>query len=134
MPESEAQQPVSSSRQQRILVVDDNRDVADPFATLLATFGHEVEVAYDGETALAIAQRFRPEVTLLDLGMPGMDGYELARRLRELFPQETMILVALTGYEQSDDTARARGASFEHYLMKPIDIGEINELLDKLKD
>ena len=119
-------------RPRRILVVDDNRDIADPFAALLRALGHQVEVAYGGEIGLRIAQKLRPEVAFLDLGMPGMDGFELARRLREDFPPEALTLVAVTGYGQDEARAQAREAGFDHHLLKPTDLATVTALLDEL--
>ncbi len=103
----------------RVLVVDDNTDAADSVAMMLRLEGHQVEVAYDGLAALAVAQRQRPEVAVLDIGLPGIDGYELARRLRGLSGLDHVRLIALTGYGQEQDIEAARAAGFEHHLAKP---------------
>src|SRR5262249_33866753 len=94
----------------RILVVDDNADAADGLSYFLAMSGHEVRTAYDGREALAAARAYRPEAVLLDIGMPGMDGYEVARRLRQEPGLERALLVALTGYGQEEDRRRSREA------------------------
>ena len=104
----------------RILVVDDNIDVAETTAELLAAMGYQVSVAHEGREALARAARFRPQVCLLDIGLPMMDGYELARRLRELPDLRPLRLVALTGYGESGDSALA--GSFDAHLVKPVDL------------
>jgi len=103
----------------RILVVDDNADAAEALALVLGMTGHEVRLAGDGPSALAAAAEFRPEVVLLDIGLPGMDGYEVARRLRSGDGLRDMSLVALTGYGQEADRERARAAGFDHHLVKP---------------
>jgi PAS domain S-box-containing protein len=105
--------------QRRILVVDDNGDAAESLALVLGMTGHEVRLAGDGPSALAAAAEFRPEIVLLDIGLPGMDGYEVARRLRSGDGPRDMSLVALTGYGQDADRERARAAGFDHHLVKP---------------
>ena len=116
----------------RILVVDDNRDAADTFALFLRMEGQEVRVAYDGPTALRAAQAFRPQTVLLDLGMPGMDGFEVARRLRAQGGSERPLLVALTGWGQDEDRRRSSEAGFDHHLVKPIEPGELRQLLAQM--
>ena len=103
----------------RILVVDDNADSAEALALALGATGHDVRLAADGSSALEGAAEFQPEVVLLDIGLPGMDGYEVARRLRADGGAQ-MVLVALTGYGQEEDRQRARDAGFDHHLVKPI--------------
>lgn len=118
-----ARSPSSSSR--RVLIVDDVRDAADSLALLVQTYGHETKTAADGPAALAIALVFQPEIAFLDLGLPCMDGYELARRLRHGLPSTT--LVAITGYQEN--TATLTAAGFDHYLSKPIDMARLSSLL-----
>jgi PAS domain S-box-containing protein len=113
----------------RILVVDDNRDAADSLGMLLAVSGHETRIAYDGASALALAEDYRPEIVLLDLGMPGMDGYEVARRLRARPWGHELLLVALTGWGQEDDRRRTRQAGFDHHFTKPVDPDELDRVL-----
>jgi signal transduction histidine kinase len=113
----------------RVLVVDDNRDAADSLALLLNLDGYKVDVANDGATALSEAVRFQPEVVLLDIGMPGMDGYEVARELRAGDPTRSMRLIALTGYGQPDDRERARATGFDEYLTKPVDPERLRKVL-----
>ena len=104
----------------RILVVDDNHDTANSGAQLLKTLGHEVETAFDGPTAVRMAHSFRPHALFLDIGLPGMTGYEVVRKLRqEGFEQAKF--VAVSGYGQPDDHRRSREAGFDHHLVKPVD-------------
>jgi CheY-like chemotaxis protein/two-component sensor histidine kinase len=112
----------------RVLVADDNRDAADSLQRVLALFGHEVRVAYDGAAALRVGQEFRPRVAVLDIGMPGADGYEVARSFRRKLGDEVK-LVALTGWGQDSDRRRALEAGFDHHLTKPVDPGALNDLL-----
>jgi CheY-like chemotaxis protein len=113
----------------RILLVDDNRDAAELLADSLRAIGHIVEVAYDGPGALAVMERFQPEVGLLDLGLPVMDGLELALRMRQAPSTTPLILVAVTGYAQEADRQRTREAGFDAHLAKPIDVHALDELL-----
>ncbi|MGZ8338697.1 MAG: ATP-binding protein [Telluria sp.] len=113
----------------RVLVVDDNADAADMLSALLGIVGHTSEVANDGEAALALAARFRPDVVFLDLGMPGMDGYEVARRLRQDRTLDGAVIVALTGWGDASDRARTREAGFDHHLIKPADLAAVEALL-----
>ena len=110
----------------RVLVVDDNRDSADSLAQLLGMFGHEVRVAYDAGGALAMAPQFRPQVGILDIGLPDLDGRELARRLRALPEGAAMLLIAATGYGRLDDGG---DSAFDHHLVKPVDITQVQALL-----
>jgi PAS domain S-box-containing protein len=103
----------------RVLVVDDNQDAADSLAVLLRLAGQDVQVAYDGAAALSLARSFRPEVVFLDIGLPGMDGYEVARRLREHLDGQKTVLVAVTGYGQDEDRRRSRDAGFDFHMVKP---------------
>ena len=118
----------------RVLVVDDNADAAQMLATLLEAHGHEVSVEYDGTTGYARALRERPEVMLLDIGLPDIDGHELARRLRASKETAGATLVALTGYGQSDDRERAREAGFDRHLVKPADLSELLRILTQVRD
>jgi two-component system CheB/CheR fusion protein len=113
----------------RILVVDDNEDSAETLATLLRVKGHEVRTAYHGPAALEATPDFRPQVIVLDIGLPGMDGYEVGRRLRELPGMGETVLVALTGYGQDEDRRRALEAGFNAHLVKPAEIEVLHELL-----
>jgi PAS domain S-box-containing protein len=112
---------VAPSKRRKILLVDDNDDARMLLAEVLATFGHRVQSAPDGPAALAILEVFKPDVAILDIGLPGMDGYELAARIRELPGHEQLRLLALTGYGQPEDARRTRDAGFDVHLVKPID-------------
>jgi CheY-like chemotaxis protein len=113
----------------RVVVADDNRDAADSLQRILSLFGHEVRVAYDGVAAIRLAEEFRPRVAVLDIGMPGTSGYEVARTLRErrITP---ITLVALTGWGQESDRTRAMEAGFDYHLTKPVDPEALNRLFD----
>jgi CheY-like chemotaxis protein len=102
-----------------VLVVDDNTDATEMMAALLEMHGHTVWIAHDGHTALALADQIAPEVALLDIGLPGLDGYELARRLRQADGTRQARLVAVTGWGQDGDRAKARDAGFDAHLTKP---------------
>jgi PAS domain S-box-containing protein len=113
----------------RILVVDDHRDAADSLAKLLKRSGADVEVAYDGLTALQVVERFHPVMVLLDLGMNGMDGYDVARRIRERTELDDVTLVAVTGWGQEEVRHRSTAAGFDHHLIKPVDVDELRALV-----
>lgn len=117
-----------------VLVVDDNVDQADGMAMLLELEGYDVCVAYDGPSALELAEQHRPAVAILDIGLPGMDGYELARQLRARAGLPTMKLVALTGYGRAEDHTAAIESGFHHHLVKPLDIGELFEILSDRRE
>ncbi len=116
----------------RLLVVDDNRDAADTLAVLLAVMGHEVRMANDGATALSVAADFRPDAIFLDIGLPGMNGYEVARRLRELPDFATVSLIAFTGYGQDEDYRRVREAGFDHHMVKPVRAADLVRIIEGL--
>ncbi|HJQ62636.1 MAG TPA: response regulator, partial [Burkholderiales bacterium] len=116
----------------RILVVDDNRDAADSMGMLLQVLGADVRIARDGVQALQEFTSYDPAVVLLDIGMPGIDGYEVARRIRSGFPGRRASLVALTGWGQEEDRRRAREAGFDHHLIKPADVETLQALLASL--
>jgi CheY-like chemotaxis protein len=113
----------------RILVVDDSHDVADSLAMLLTLLGHQVRVAYDGPAALHLAETLLPQVVLLDLGLPGMDGCEVARRLRDRVALQDTCLIASTGCDQDEDRRSCHEAGFDHFLLKPYDPGELQRVL-----
>ncbi len=119
----------AASAARRVLVVDDNRDAADSLAMLLSLAGHDVRVAHGGRAALALAEAFRPDVVLLDIGMPDLDGYAVARALRWEPWGANICLVALTGWGQEEDRRQARAAGFDAHLTKPVDPGALEEYL-----
>lgn len=112
----------------RVLIVDDNRDGAQSLAIMLRLWGHQVSVAFDGPTALVLALQERPDFVVCDIGLPGMDGYEVAEALRQQYG-DGILLVALTGYGQEDDRRRAREAGFNHHVVKPVNPEELQRLL-----
>ena len=114
---------------QKVLIVDDNRDAAESLGVLLEFLGASVRVVNDGPAALAELATQRPAVVLLDIGMPGMDGYEVARRMRALPDGQALTLIALTGWGQDQDRARTRLAGFDHHMVKPADIDALSALL-----
>jgi PAS domain S-box-containing protein len=122
-------QPDSESASLRVLVVDDNVDAALTLSMILDIEGYATRVAHSGPEALDVAAAFRPSVVFLDIGMPGMDGYETAAALRRLAAIETPCLVALTGWGAEHDRARSREAGFDHHLTKPVDLGTVQTLL-----
>jgi CheY-like chemotaxis protein len=109
--------------------VDDNRDAASSLGLLLKLLGAEVRVVNDGPTALEALSSYRPTVVLLDIGMPGMDGYEVARQIRAQPQWRDLTLIALTGWGQEDDRERSRQAGFDHHLIKPADMTALKSLL-----
>jgi two-component system CheB/CheR fusion protein len=118
-----------SARAKRILVVDDNVDAAEMLYVLLSRQGHQVRKAFDAETGIEIAKAFQPDVCLLDIGLPQMDGYELAGHLREMMPQ--VKLIALTGWGQREDRRRSTEAGFNHHLVKPVEIADVKRLVEE---
>jgi CheY-like chemotaxis protein len=129
-----AQQPADTGATKakttrRILVVDDMRDNADSLAMLLRLDGNEVETAYDGLAALEAAERLRPDVVLLDIRMPKLNGYDACRRIREQPWGKGMLLIALTGWGQEEDLRRTEEAGFDSHLVKPVDPAALSELL-----
>jgi PAS domain S-box-containing protein len=122
--------PLAAPADLRVLVADDNVDAADTLQRLLGLFGYEVRVAYDGESALQLAEAFRPQAAVLDIGMPGMNGYELARTMRKRHGD--LILIALTGWGQESDRQRSAEAGFDRHLTKPVDPSSLQRLLLEL--
>jgi len=121
-----ASQPATA--RQRILVVDDNRDAADSLARLLLLAGYPVQTKYDGTAALDEMERFKPDVVLLDIGLPGMSGYDVARCIRN--SRRNLMLIAITGYGQEEDRRSAVAAGFDHHFVKPIDLKQLQETLN----
>jgi CheY-like chemotaxis protein/anti-sigma regulatory factor (Ser/Thr protein kinase) len=116
----------------RLLVVDDNEDAAESLAELLRFRGHEVRVAHDGASALTMAATYLPRMIFLDIGMPGMDGFEVARRLRQLPGLQGTVLAALTGWGQREDRRRTAEAGFDHHFVKPPEPATLETLLNSL--
>jgi CheY-like chemotaxis protein len=116
-------------RPARILVVDDNVDLARGLARLLEIHGHDVQIAHDGPTGLDTAKKSKPEVVLLDIGLPGMDGYQVAAHLRREETVKDATLIAISGYGQEEDLRLAKEAGFDHHLVKPIASDDLIKLL-----
>jgi len=121
----------AQTRKRRVLIADDNRDAADSISMLLQMAGHEVTVAYDGQQALENIETLRPEVALLDIGMPGLDGFEVARRVRLDIRIRNTLLIAVTGWGQASDKARALAAGFDLHFTKPVEPATLIDLLGK---
>jgi len=119
----------SPSRPLRVLVVDDSEDTAETMGTLLEMAGHTIQVAHSGPAALEAAAAFRPDVVLLDIGLPGLDGYQVAQRLREDPALKDVILIAASGYGQAEDLRRSKEAGIDRHLVKPVDPRELQDLL-----
>lgn len=132
-PDSVLRPPSAIDRQLRVLIVDDNEDAAELLGTLLVARGYRVRVAHDGPSALQLAQAQPFDVALLDIGLPVMDGYELATRLKELANGRRACLIAVTGYGQPSDRERSHAAGFDHHLIKPVDISALSALLSHLQ-
>ena len=113
----------------RILVIEDSVDAVKSTRLLLELQGHIVQVAYSGVRGLTVAQTFKPEVILLDIGLPGMDGYEVARRLRDQPDTKKTLLIALSGYGQAEDLRKSKEAGFDHHLVKPADTSQLQALI-----
>jgi CheY-like chemotaxis protein len=120
-------------RRLKVLVVDDNQDSSETMAELLRIWGHDVRIALDGMTALKMALDQPPDVVLLDLGLPGMSGYDVAAKLQRSPEIGEPLLVAMTGYGQAEDRRRTREAGFLHHLTKPVDPALLQEILSTLK-
>ena len=116
----------------RILVVDDNEDAAEMLVDALTRKGYETRVAYDAPTALRVAAAFSPDIAFLDIGLPVMDGYELASHLRKIPGLSGLRLIAVTGYGQESDYRKTREAGFDHHLVKPVDVAAIEAAVTTL--
>jgi len=119
----------SQAPSRRVLIVDDNEDAANSLAMILELGGHETASVYTATDALQRAAAFRPDVVLLDIGLPGMNGYEVAQKMRDLPGLRDIRLVAVTGYGRSDDRARARDAGFDDHLTKPVELAVLERTL-----
>ena len=129
--ESDMRKEGSGDRKKKILVVDDNSDAANGLKYLLEGKGHELRIAYDGCSALETAAIFQPEVIFLDIGMPGMDGYEVCRKVRATGWGAKILLAAITGWGQHEDKQRAYDAGFDYHFTKPVQIDDLDRILDK---
>ena len=130
---SHSTSPANAAATLRILVVDDNRDSAETLSMLLELMGNEISVAYDGEQALAMAKEIKPDVVLLDIGLPKLNGYDVARLIRQEPWGSNPILVAITGWGQTEDKDLSREAGFDHHLVKPVDHDQLLKLIQKRK-
>jgi CheY-like chemotaxis protein len=120
----------SPSNTRRIIVADDNRDAADTTAMMLRALGHEVRACYDGRQALDEGASFQPDTMLLDIGMPGLSGYEVARRIRDEPWGADVALIALTGWGQTEDRRRSLDAGFDHHLVKPVHLNDLRSVIE----
>ena len=121
------------TRRFRILVVDDNHDSALSLAMMLSIMGHETRTAHDGETAVSTAENFLPEVVLLDIGLPKLNGYEVAQRIRESSWGTTMFLIAVTGWGQDEDRQRSAEVGLNLHMVKPVEPAALEKLLSELQ-
>jgi CheY-like chemotaxis protein len=124
--------PASEAIARRVLIVDDSVDSAETLARLLRMGGHDIQVAFDGSSALGVAATFVPDIVLLDIGLPGVDGYQIGRQLRQLPGLGGTFIVAVTGYGQEEDRTRSREAGFDRHLTKPVDHDALRRLLQSL--
>ncbi len=120
---------MTESSAQRILIVEDNQDSAMSLKMLLEVLGHVVDVVHDGEGAIDAAAAHRPDVILMDIGLPGLSGYDAARRIRKECRDAPMLIVALTGWGQEQDRQRSVDAGIDHHLVKPLDLDELRQIL-----
>ena len=131
-PQGAACKQNDSEIHRRILVADDNRDSAKSLCTLLRTLGHEVHTAYDGAEAVALAAECKPDVAILDIGMPRLNGYDAARRIREDRGHEGITLIALSGWGQEEDRKRSADAGFDHHMTKPVALDAVQRLFAEI--
>lgn len=130
--EDRAAEPEPGSRH-RILVADDNEDAALSLCMMLELMGHQVHTVHDGQAAIRATEAFRPDVVLLDIGMPRLSGYEVAKQIRQLAEGKGVELIALTGWGQEEDRRRSKEAGFDHHLVKPIDLADLTKVSDRLR-
>lgn len=121
--------PPSTGSGLRMLIADDDRDSAESLVLLMELAGHSVHLALDGEEALAVALRVQPQVSILDIGMPALDGNSVARRLRDSLPGTPMLIVALTGRERPEDRLRSSASGFDHHFIKPVVLSELHRCI-----
>ncbi len=132
-PDSQAQsEPIAPGKELQLVLAEDNRDTAQTMALLLKGLGHKVRVFYDGPAALQAVQGNKPDVLLLDLGLPGLNGFEVAERVRQDRALDTVHLIAISGYGQSQDRERSRAAGFERHLVKPVSLEQVQDVLSQL--
>ena len=124
----------SSDTQLRVLVVEDCADTAETLRFLLDLWDHNVRVARNGHSALVLAPLFEPDVVLLDIGLPGPDGFHVARKLKDATSSELPVLIATTGYDGAAIRRQAREVGFDHFLPKPVDLAHLRALLDGVRD
>jgi len=123
---------MSRTSRRRVLVVDNLADAADCLAMLLRLWGYDVQACYGGAEALEIARKYRPQVVLLDIGMPDMDGFEVSRRLRDQAALAGIVIIAISGYGNESERSRGRLAGFDHHLLKPVEPCLLQELLSRI--
>lgn len=121
---------VKAPKKLRILVVEDNRDSADSLKMLLEALGCETQVVYDGHAAVQAAAAARPDVIIMDLGLPVLSGYEAAQQIRAQNPGMQVLIIALTGWGQESDRQRSAAAGIDHHLVKPLDLATLRQILD----
>jgi CheY-like chemotaxis protein len=126
---AEKDEPPAPKSSLRILIVDDNRDAADSLVMLLRLMGNDTRTAYDGQEGVDVAGEFRPDVMLLDIGLPKLDGHEACRRIRAQSWGKNVVLIAVTGWGQEEDRRRSHEAGFDHHMVKPVDPQELVKLL-----
>jgi CheY-like chemotaxis protein len=129
MNEQPTGRPQPAPQRSRILVVDDNPDAAECLGLLLELTGHEVRVAHDGWAALEAARDYQPDAVILDIGLPGLNGYEVARRLRAQPQTRGILLLAVSGWGEEEDFRRSREAGIDHHLVKPANLAKLQQLL-----
>jgi len=127
------EEPTVSKSSLRILIVDDNRDGADSLGMMLRIMGNDIRTAYDGQEGVDVAEEFRPEVVLFDIGMPKLNGYEACLRIREQPWGKAIVLIAVTGWGQDDDRLRSHEAGFDHHMVKPVDPQVLMKMLAELQ-
>ena len=129
VPAPRVAEAIGGNSVRRVLVVEDNIDSADAMAILLRALGHEVAVVNDGREAVALARDFRPDIILLDIGLPGIDGFELARHFRDFAETRAAKVIAVTGYGLASDRARTKASGFDLHLVKPVDPAQLTRIL-----
>lgn len=129
--DGESQSSAQNDGRLRILVVDDDEDLAHLLAKVLVTRNYEVRTARDSLSAIRAATEFSPDVALMDIGLPMMDGYELAREMRRILPEGSCRLIALTGYSEEGEKEKARAAGFEAHLLKPVNLATLRKAIEK---